>query len=101
MYTPLLDAKSAREEVPVLDQWISERSGNPVYRYGKQQFYGYLDPSAFEEDLGDDAVKSATYGVQNLKYVLANLHDWTAATTRISRSARICITSYCINISVT
>ena len=78
-YTPLLDAKSAREEVPVLDQWISERSGNPVYRYGKQQFYGYLDPSAFEEDLGDDAVKSATYGVQNLKYVLANLHDWTAA----------------------
>ena len=77
-YTPLLNANSSQEEVPVLDQWISERSGDPVYRYGKQQFYGYLDPSSFEEDLGDDAVKSATYGVQNLKYVLANLHDWTA-----------------------
>ncbi len=76
-YTPLLDAKSSREEVPVLDKWISERSGDPVYRYGKQQFYGYLDPSSFEEDLGDDAVKSATYGVKNLKYVLANLHEWT------------------------
>lgn len=78
-YTPLLDANSSQEEVPVLDRWISERSGDPVYRYGKQQFYGYLDPTSFEEDLGDDAVKSATYGVQNLKYVLANLHDWTAA----------------------
>ena len=77
-YTPLLDANSSQEEVPVLDRWISERSGDPVYRYGKQQFYGYLDPTSFEEDLGDDAVKSATYGVQNLKYVLANLHDWTA-----------------------
>ena len=61
----------------MLDKWISERSGDPVYRYGKQQFYGYLDPSSFEEDLGDDAVKSATYGVKNLKYVLANLHEWT------------------------
>lgn len=28
--------------------------------------------------MGDDAVKSATYGVKNLKYVLANMGDWVA-----------------------
>ena len=26
--------------------------------------------------MGDDAVKSATYGVKNLKYVLANMGEW-------------------------
>ena len=34
LYSPLLDAKSSKEEVPVLDRWISEKSGDPVYRYG-------------------------------------------------------------------
>lgn len=76
LYTPLLDAKTAREEVSVLNRWITETSGNPVYRYGKQQINGKLDPSSLEEDLGDDAVKSATYGIRNLKYVLANMNDW-------------------------
>ena len=77
LYTPLPDAATARDEVSVLDSWIGERSGDPVYRYGKQQIYAYHDPSSFEEDLGDDAIKSATYGVKNLQHLLANLHDWT------------------------
>ena len=76
LYTPLLDAKSSKDEVPTLSRWISERSGNPIYRYGKQQLSTKLDPSSVEEDLGDDAVKSATYGVKNLKYVLANMGEW-------------------------
>ena len=76
LYTPLLDAKSSKDEVPTLSRWISERSGNPIYRYGKQQLSTKLDPSSVEDDLGDDAVKSATYGVKNLKYVLANMGEW-------------------------
>ena len=67
LYTPLLDAKSSKDEIPTLSRWITEKSGNPVYRYGKQQISSRLDPSSVEEDLGDDAVKSATYGVKNLK----------------------------------
>ena len=78
LYTPLLDAKSSKDEVPTLSRWITEKSGNPVYRYGKQQISSRLDPSSVEEDLGDDAVKSATYGVKNLKYVLANMGGWVA-----------------------
>ena len=76
LYKPLLDIGSAREEIPVLDQFITERSDNPVYRYGKQQFREYYDPRAMEEDLGDDPVKSATYGVKNLKYVLEHMDEW-------------------------
>ena len=78
LYTPLLDAKSSKDEIPTLSRWITEKSGNPVYRYGKQQISSRLDPSSVEEDLGDDAVKSATYGVKNLKYVLANMGGWVA-----------------------
>ena len=76
LYTPIYSARSSKEEVPVLDRWISEKSGDPVYRYGKQQFREYYDPRAMEEDLGDDPVKSATYGVKNLKYVLEHMDKW-------------------------
>lgn len=76
LYTPLLDAKTPEEEVSTLDKWITEKSGNPIYRYGKQQFRSRVDPSSFEEDLGDDPIQAATYGVKNLKYILSNLNDW-------------------------
>ncbi|MEG0796842.1 MAG: zinc-dependent metalloprotease [Odoribacter sp.] len=76
LYTYFPDIDSCEKEVPVLSDWIKERSGDPVYRYGKQQISSRLDPSAVEEDLGDDAVKAATYGVKNLKYILNNLNEW-------------------------
>ncbi len=77
LYTPLLDAKTPQEEVIVLDRWITEKSGDPVYRYGKQQIGLRIDPSSVEEDLGDDAVKAAAYGVKNLKYIMKHLDEWT------------------------
>ena len=76
IYSPILEAKTAEEEIPVLDRWISEKAGDPIYRYGKQQIYMHYDPSAMEEDLGDDPIKSATYGIKNLKYVVANIDNW-------------------------
>lgn len=79
LYTPLPDARTPEDEVPVLDRWIGEKAGNPIYRYGMQQMSGRMDPSSFEEDLGDDAMKAATYGVKNLKYILANLNEWVGA----------------------
>ena len=81
-YTPLPEAKTSEEEVPVLDRWITEKSGDLIYRYGKQQMYMRLDPSSFEEDLGDDPVKAAGYGIQNLKYVLAHLSEWVKDTDK-------------------
>ena len=59
------EAKTAEEEIPILDKWISEKSGDPKYRYGKQQFRRRFDPSSVEEDLGDDPVKASEYGRRN------------------------------------
>ena len=78
LYSPILDAKTAEEEIPTLDRWISEKSGDPKYRYGKQQFRKRFDPSSVEEDLGDDPVKASEYGRRNLQYLLKHMNEWVA-----------------------
>ncbi|GGG19446.1 glutaminyl-tRNA synthetase [Dokdonia pacifica] len=75
-YKPILD-KSAEDEKKTLDNWILEHAGDPMYRFGRQQF-GVIDPSSQTEDLGDDAVKASTYGIANLKRIVPNLIKWTA-----------------------
>lgn len=78
LYTPIFEAKTAEEEIPILDKWISEKSGDPKYRYGKQQFKRRFDPSSVEEDLGDDPVKASEYGRRNLQYILKHMNEWVA-----------------------
>lgn len=75
-YRPILDAENAKDEKATLDQWILEHAGDPLYRFGKQQF-GVIDPSSQTEDLGDDAMKASEYGIKNLKRILPNLIKWT------------------------
>lgn len=74
LYTPLF--VSPEQERDTLDKWISEKSGDPLYRYGKQQVYSRYDPSAVEEDLGDDPIKASAYGIANLKYIMAHMNEW-------------------------
>lgn len=76
-YRPIPDAKTEKDEKPVLDSWILEHAGDPLYRFGKQQF-GVIDPSSQTEDLGDDAMKASEYGIMNLKRIVPNLIEWTA-----------------------
>ena len=76
LYQPIAGTSSAEDELPVLRKWLSEKSGNPVYKYGKQQIYQNLDPSAQAEDLGDDPVKASRYGVKNLQYIMGNFDNW-------------------------
>ncbi|MBZ9651562.1 zinc-dependent metalloprotease [Psychroflexus montanilacus] len=76
-YKPILD-KSPEEEKEVLNQWILEKAGDPIYRFGKQQSGGVIDPSSQTEDLGDDSMKASAYGIENLKRIVPNLIEWTA-----------------------
>jgi hypothetical protein len=76
-YKPILEAKTAEDEKPILDKWILERAGDPLYRFGQQQS-GVIDPSSQTEDLGDDAVKASMYGIANLKRIMPNLIEWTS-----------------------
>lgn len=49
-----------------------------VYRYSEAQSKrSAIDPRALSEDLGDDAMKSATYGIANLKRIIPNVMSWT------------------------
>ncbi|MBR9913853.1 MAG: zinc-dependent metalloprotease [Algicola sp.] len=75
-YKPILD-KSAEEEKPILNEWIMEHAGDPMYRFGHQQVGDIHDPSSQTEDLGDDAMLASEYGIKNLKRIVPNLIDWT------------------------
>ena len=73
-YVP--DVKDEWDEQAIVEKWVDEKAGDPIYRYGRQQIQVRYDPSAIEEDLGDDPVKARDYGVKNLKYILSNLKEW-------------------------
>ena len=48
------------------------------YRYSEaQSMRDAVDPRALSEDLGDDPVKSARLGINNLKVVMKHLVEWT------------------------
>lgn len=74
-YTPLPQVRNAEEEYSITSKWITERAGDPIYRYGKQQS-DIIDPRSQTEDLGDDPVKATKYGVMNLQYILKHLNEW-------------------------
>lgn len=59
------------------DEFLKKHSGKE-YRYSEAQSQRTaIDPRALSEDLGDDAMKSARYGIENLKRVMPNIVDWT------------------------
>ena len=77
-YRPILDAATPEDEKKTLDSWILKHAGDPMYRFGRQQSGGVIDPSSQTEDLGDDAMKASSYGIANLKRIVPNLIKWTA-----------------------
>ena len=76
LYTYLPDAKTPEEEQPWLDSLIRVHAADPIYRYGKQQVYNTLDPTSMSEDLGDDLIRGAEYGIKNLKFIMKHLNEW-------------------------
>lgn len=74
-YRVIPNASTPEQEKPVLDSWIEEKAGDPVYRFASSTGY---DPSSQTEDLSDDPVKASTYGLMNLKRVVPNLVEWTS-----------------------
>lgn len=75
-YAPIL-GKTAKEEKPILNKWITDKADNPLYRFGHQQVVNIIDPSSQTEDLGDNAMKASDYGIKNLKRILPKLEEWT------------------------
>ena len=56
-------SKGYKDDVRPLRQLIDAHAGDPMYRYGLQQSGFRYDPTAIEEDLGDDPLKASDYGL--------------------------------------
>lgn len=78
-YRVIPSAETPDDELDTLDQWIVDRAGDPLYRYLPQGGVGVPDPRSQTEDMGDDPVRSSSYGMDNLRRIVPNLVDW--ATT--------------------
>lgn len=66
------------EEKLGLSKIINRAKNNPLLFYGEQQSSSnVIDPRSQSEDLGDDAVKASSYGLENLKIIAKNLEKWT------------------------
>ena len=68
---------------------VAAHADDPMYRYVLQQSRYRYDPTAIEEDLGDDAVKSSTYGLKNLEYILKHFDEWIPDGTDGTRKAKL------------
>lgn len=78
-YRVLPDAQTPEDEIETLNQWILDRAGDPMYRFGQSTGY---DPSAQTETLSDDPVQASIYGMMNLQRVTPNLIEWTSRSGR-------------------
>jgi hypothetical protein len=77
-YRPIPGARTARDELPTLNQWIVERSHLPWFRFASAQFGMDVewDPYRMTEGISDDPVEAAVLGMSNLRIATANLMDW-------------------------
>lgn len=65
------------DEQQKLNDFLGKHRGR-LYKYSEAQPQRTaIDPRALSEDLGDDAVKSARYGIANLKRIVPNIIKWT------------------------
>lgn len=77
-YTYLPDAKDEDEDHQLMEEMTAKSQENPRLWWGDGEAYeGRLDPRCQTEDLGDDAMKASAYGIQNLKYEISRLEEWT------------------------
>jgi hypothetical protein len=75
-YRPIINAKTSDDELDTLNQWAKATETDKMLRFGAQQWMT-VDPTSQMEDLGDDPIKTGTYGVANLKRAMGYLLDAT------------------------
>ena len=76
-YRFLPNAIAPEDELPTLDRWIRDNSGDPMYFFGYQQGFFSIDPRSQTEDVGNNAMVASALGMANLQRVMPNLVDWT------------------------
>ncbi len=85
-YQPIPEANSPEEESHILHQWLQEKENDPIYSYGPQQVKPCIDPTAQTEDLGNDAIKASSYGINNLRYIMEHFVSWTSDFSEVENT---------------
>jgi hypothetical protein len=69
-------AANDEDDRKIVSQWIVDSlRANPRLWFGGEGFN--FDARCQSEDLGDNNMQANSYGIKNLKYVMAHLSDWT------------------------
>ncbi|WP_316815713.1 zinc-dependent metalloprotease [Pedobacter nyackensis] len=69
-------AKSIEADRKIVSKWIVDSlAANPKLWFGGEGLNH--DARCQTEDVGDNSMEASAYGIKNLKYVLANLPEWT------------------------
>lgn len=66
-YTPFPEARTPQEERPFLNAIAARQLDEPMLRFGN---LSTIDPTQQREALGDNHVKSSTYGMANLERIM-------------------------------
>ncbi len=74
-YQPIPNVEKPEDEEAILNGWVLEKAGDPLYRYGRQRG-NPTDPSAQTEDIGDDSMLASELGIKNLKRIADKLLVW-------------------------
>jgi hypothetical protein len=80
-YRLIPNVDDPEKERSVINQWIKDKSSDPVFRFGRQRGIA-TDPGAQTEDLGDNSMVASEYGIKNLKRIMPNLIKWTGEETK-------------------
>lgn len=73
------DDMSPEDEYHELQRLV-DLHDTPLFQYSEAQDYREaVDPRALSEDLGDNSIKSAKYGIANLKCIVPNIIEWTTS----------------------
>jgi hypothetical protein len=67
--------KTPDEEKSYLNKWVIEKLKNNRLWFGTES--NPDDPRSQSEQVGDDGIKGAAYGIKNLQRIVPNLQEWT------------------------
>jgi hypothetical protein len=67
--------KDTESEKGYLNNWVIEKLKNNRLWFGTES--NPDDPRSQREQVGDDGMKGAMYGIKNLQRIVPNLQDWT------------------------
>ena len=69
------EAGNLKRDNEKLRAWVDERRQDSKLFYIEETTYS--DPRVQSEDSGDDVIKANRLGMNNLKYIMAHLEEWT------------------------